>query len=786
MSLDLHLPVNAQPTDALAFRFASWRKIIRALNVYFKDFASAQDDLYRANSRLVSSVNFPFFQYGTSAETAAAVAASELDASETNPTAVPVYHLTGMHPEDEQTARNFLPFGSHSIADVPAALLTFHQTQSEAAHRVSKELVYHIIPRLEDLRRDLLVKIKEIKNLASDFKNSVDKEQHQAHRDLAAYVNSIEMLLNNSAALSPKNDPYLLKQAVGKQLTRQINEENYLLEAYLNIQASGKELERVVVQEIQSALNAFGKLVGAEAANIEKLLSSKILSGYATADSTQEWDAFIARDANFVDPSLKLRNIQDVSYPNMNSSLAYEIRSGYLERRSKYLKSYSRAWYVLTPAFLHEFKSPDRRKDPLPVMSISLSDCLVELDKKSTSGSHKFTLNTRSARGHKWVFRAESQDKLNDWFTDVSTLSNIDSPVARALKYFPSQDPVEPAHKSQPVPTSPTISSPTLSAVPVGEQFGAKSPRLAAATGTPLAGSRPLSRNSQFIDESLSPLEKTAIPSINLSSTGGATSSGALAGAAAVGAAATGAAAISLHPHHHHHRTGSPNTGDLTPVLSNTSEVTSIGEPFGAGHQELSHESLNHAIEEEYPETRKADRGRFPSELGAGAAAAAVAATSGTVDESVANKLSALAIDDDASSVFSYDLKHETNSTLPYDTEFEPVHANIPVHMERRLTQTNHKEEALAALHSGIGVARGPEDDKNVPAQEAVIKRRDSVISSAAGGEPQLQRRPSRKPTGSYGVEDGLQPLTSPAAAAPGGLFFAGGLPQTTSSAPKA
>ncbi|VVT43778.1 uncharacterized protein SAPINGB_P000141 [Magnusiomyces paraingens] len=765
-SLDLKLPVNAQPTDALAFRFSAWRKIIRALNVYFKDFASLQDDIYRQNSRLVNSVNFPFFQYGTSSEASAAASAAESETSGNSPR--PAYHTTGMHPEDEQTARNFLPYGSHSLADVPAALLVYHQTQAEAAHRVSKELVYNIIPRLEDLRRDLLVKIKEIKNLASDFKNSVDKEQHQAHRDLAAYLSSIDMLINNSTALSPKSDPYLLKQAVGKQLTRQVNEENYLLEAYLNIQSSGKELERVVAQEVQSALSAFGKLVGTEAINIEKLLSSKILSGYAESDPVKEWDAFISRDANFVDPTLKLRNIQDIIYPNMNSSLAYEIRSGYLERRSKYLKSYSRAWYVLTPSFLHEFKSPDRRKDPVPVMSIALSDCLVELDKKSTSGSHKFTLNTRSSRGHKWVFRAESKEKLNDWFTDLSTLSNIDSPVARALKYFPSQDPVEKpgaattvAAAAAPVSAAPAAAAaaaapvtaaavapvavaatafatpvPTVVA-PNPEKFGAKSPRLAAVTG-----SRPQSsRNSQIIDDNLSPLDRSlAQPN----------------------------------------RGGSPGAAsELTPVLSNTSEVTSIGEPFGAGHTDFSHESLNQVIEEPEGDLRRkgAERGRFQSVLGGAAGATPGSPESGT---------NHYAIDDD-SSVFSYDLKHPTNSTLPNDKNFAPVDSDLPIQLERRLTQTNHKEEAIAALHSGIGVARGPESS-NVSVQEAVAKRRDSVLATTETGTSPLQRRPSRQATGSFGVDD-LKPLTGIGAAndggEPSGLFFAGGLPQTTSSGAK-
>ena len=412
-SLDLKIPANGHPTEVLAARFASWRKIIRALNVYFKEYASVQDEVVRHNVRLGHAVNFPFFQFGTadsSAAAAAAVAASaaaqpnydysiETAASISSEHQSSPFHLhaPNMHPEDDQTRKMFLPFGSTSIADVPGNIIAFHRAQAATASRTSKELNNNIIPRLEDLRRDLLVKIKEIKNLSSDFKNAVQKEQAGTHKELAAYINACEVLNANPSLLVPKHDPFLLKYTLNKQITRQVNEENYLLEAFLNIQTSGKELERVVVQEIQQALNVFGRLTGIAAQNIQDLLSNKILGGFVSKDATAEWNNFIAHDPNFVDPNTKLRNANELEYPNMYSSLAHDIRSGYLERRSKYLKSYSKAWYVLTPSFLHEFKSNDRRRDPFPVMSLSLNDCHVSHDKKSRSDSHKFILNAHQS-----------------------------------------------------------------------------------------------------------------------------------------------------------------------------------------------------------------------------------------------------------------------------------------------------------------------------------------------------------------------------------------------------
>lgn len=144
----------------------------------------------------------------------------------------------------------------------------------------------------------------------------------------------------------------------------------------------------------------------------------------------------------------------------------------------------------------------------------------------------------------------------------------------------------------------------------------------------------------------------------------------------------------------------------------------------------------------------------------------------------------------DSSSVFSYDLKHDTNSTLPEDTDFAPVESNVPVDIERRLTQTNHKEDATAAIASGPGVARAPTDDASVPAHEALAKRRDSVLAATVGGADAVssgpgsepRRKPSRKPTGSYGLDDSTKSLSSDSQSGGTGLFFSGGLPDTTSS----
>lgn len=58
-----------------------------------------------------------------------------------------------------------------------------------------------------------------------------------------------------------------------------------------------------------------------------------------------EWTAFVEHDNHFVDPQIPIRKIQNIYYPGMDDPTAAEIRGGMLERKSKYLKSYTPGWY---------------------------------------------------------------------------------------------------------------------------------------------------------------------------------------------------------------------------------------------------------------------------------------------------------------------------------------------------------------------------------------------------------------------------------------------------------
>lgn len=57
-----------------------------------------------------------------------------------------------------------------------------------------------------------------------------------------------------------------------------------------------------------------------------------------------EWAAFVQRDEQFVDPDVPIRSFQYIHYPGRDHYACQEIRAGLLERKSKYLKSYTAGW----------------------------------------------------------------------------------------------------------------------------------------------------------------------------------------------------------------------------------------------------------------------------------------------------------------------------------------------------------------------------------------------------------------------------------------------------------
>lgn len=116
---------------------------------------------------------------------------------------------------------------SGGIDDALQILRDYHKLAIAEANK-SRDIENDVILALVGLRSDLNTKIKEIKNLSGDFKNSVDKEMESTRRAVTNLQEALGQSEVDSAQTTGRQDPYLLRLAVDRQVEKQIDEENYL------------------------------------------------------------------------------------------------------------------------------------------------------------------------------------------------------------------------------------------------------------------------------------------------------------------------------------------------------------------------------------------------------------------------------------------------------------------------------------------------------------------------------------------------------------------------------
>lgn len=95
--------------------------------------------------------------------------------------------------------------------------------------------------------------------------------------------------------------------------------------------------------EIQKSYNAYAGILKREADEAYNMVES-MRAGPISMPKDAEWNVFVENDEHFVDPRLPIRSAEHIYYPGRDHELASEVRAGLLERKSKYLKSYTPGW----------------------------------------------------------------------------------------------------------------------------------------------------------------------------------------------------------------------------------------------------------------------------------------------------------------------------------------------------------------------------------------------------------------------------------------------------------
>lgn len=322
---------------------------------------------------------------------------------------------------DNSLFRNFVPI-----------LINHHFQNYHAQYKTQKELNQKLIPRSEILLKNLSMKIKEIKaSLKNDsFVNDrVALEISETGKILTTYAQAVERYSAPDPVLKKTinydnnveeeeegdgiDDPFLIKLRVDKQIKNQLLQENYMFASYVNLQNISKDLFTYINKELTYITERISKLVNNESVyashSNESIMVNLLynLKKHVEVSSSASWEHFISYNRNFlnlykdtpVSKKKEPRYLLHIVVPYANSIHNKCLKSGFMYKKQKVLKSYHSNFYILTCNYLHEF---DNR----------LSDAEKELRFKTDTPSVSSDINkSKNAKN----LRKKDKDKIGGY-----------------------------------------------------------------------------------------------------------------------------------------------------------------------------------------------------------------------------------------------------------------------------------------------------------------------------------------------------------------------------------
>ena len=491
--------VKESPTELVKDRFLKWEKVLRSLVAYLKEVAHGQEQIARINGHLRDSVKFSFLTDLNEANyqvfdpllktkaTKREQVAPLIEQKAANASAAATSGSGFVHADEEEANGSaysgFMKYGSGSIQDLQVILKRYHGGLSGQEFKVSQEITQTLIPELESLRKEVAARCKEIGSLSNDFQTNLDQHVNLTGKLVHAFNNAV--LGATKKDPNPSNDPFLRKLELDIQIKRQLSEENYLKEAYVNLQSAGMQLERSIYTRLQHILQRYSYLIDSEVHIVISELSRQLKTGILAHSATDEWDHFVEfhpislLNWKSTDPEPVDRLPSHVSYPNMDSLYAQCFRFGYLRKTTS--TTCRKSYFLLTSSYLHEFTNDsflrESKGNTNPAANVSapsltvLSSIPLNNAKLVSSSTSEFVLQTtvayinqmagaesqsaarrptssgglvKQASSEPLVFKfeiptshptADDQKTFKKWIHDLKYLTSYDSANSRA-KYI--------------------------------------------------------------------------------------------------------------------------------------------------------------------------------------------------------------------------------------------------------------------------------------------------------------------------------------------------------------
>ena len=183
------IPTVGAPTEVLANRFQAWRQLLKSLIAYFREIQASYEMRAKATHKVQGMIS--------------------------------------------QISHPAVFMRENGLGDATGILVEYHKRSVSEANK-SREIENDVIGALTGLRSDLGQKIKEIKSLSGDFKNSVEKEQDATKREAEKLQEALQLADREDGSAVGKSDPFVVRLGVDRAVEKQIDEENYLHRVWLS------------------------------------------------------------------------------------------------------------------------------------------------------------------------------------------------------------------------------------------------------------------------------------------------------------------------------------------------------------------------------------------------------------------------------------------------------------------------------------------------------------------------------------------------------------------------
>ena len=177
------IPTTGSPTEVLANRFQQWRQLLKSVITYFREIQASYEMRAKATQKVQQSI-----------------------AMISHP---PIFKK------------------ENGLGEATKILEEYHK-KSVAESNKSRDIEIDVTGALMGLRSDLSQKIKEIRGLSGDFKNSVEKEKGQTKREIERLQEALKSADQEDGSATGRNDPFVIKLLVDRAVEKQLDEENYL------------------------------------------------------------------------------------------------------------------------------------------------------------------------------------------------------------------------------------------------------------------------------------------------------------------------------------------------------------------------------------------------------------------------------------------------------------------------------------------------------------------------------------------------------------------------------